>query len=224
MSTEPPDYYTVTQDKHGKLICNCPQYRQTDKTCEHTFAVKLEIDFGNVERYNDLETIRKIRGKAAQGQKNNPQKKQTGRQPQRRSDRTVEADLERFLEQVKSKINPWKPNSSPSGSDNNTSEDTDGNSDGVDIDDPLKRTASQLSAGRAPGTKALHPARTSGKAKNDKARDSDSASEDASKPKRVVKFSQPPGPKRGHPDSLLPGSSPAKKEADEKEKKRLAEE
>ncbi|KAJ6602245.1 hypothetical protein B0H10DRAFT_1823265 [Mycena sp. CBHHK59/15] len=102
-----PDYYTVIEEEDGTLSCNCPGSRQTGKTCEHTFGVKLEIDFGNVERYNDLETIRKTRGKAARGQKNNPAKKKPGRQPQRRSDRTVTADLDRFLDQVKNKINPW---------------------------------------------------------------------------------------------------------------------
>ncbi|KAJ6561348.1 hypothetical protein B0H10DRAFT_1966545 [Mycena sp. CBHHK59/15] len=218
-----PDYYTVIEEEDGTLSCNCPGSRQTGKTCEHTFGVKLEIDFGNVERYNDLETIRKTRGKAARGQKNNPAKKKPGRQPQRRSDRTVTADLDRFLDQVKNKINPWESDSDSHGSNSTTSEETDGNADALGIDDPLNRTGSQLSKGRAPATGPLHPGRTSGKGKK-----SDISPDDTANLNGPVKFSNPPGAKRGHPSSLLPGSSPLKKEADEKEKKvhavRLAEE
>jgi hypothetical protein len=47
-----PDYYVVKEEANSTLSCNCPRFRQTGKTCEHTFGVKLEIDFGNVERYN----------------------------------------------------------------------------------------------------------------------------------------------------------------------------
>ncbi|KAJ6602960.1 hypothetical protein B0H10DRAFT_1958029 [Mycena sp. CBHHK59/15] len=191
-----PDYYTVIEE---------------EDTCEHTFGVKLEIDFGNVERYN------------ARGQKNNPAKKKPGRQPQRRSDRTFAADLDRFLDQVKNKINPWESDSDSHGSNSTTSEETDGNADALGIDDPLNRTGSQFSKGRAPATGPLHPGCTLGKGKK-----SDISPDDTANLNGPVKFSNLPGAKRGHPSSLLPGSSPLKKEADEKEKKvhavRLAEE
>jgi hypothetical protein len=72
------------------------------------------------------------------------------------------------------------------------------------------------SSGRAPATKPLHPGRTSSKGKK-RALPSDNV--DAVRKRGSVKFSNPPGPKRGHPSSLLPGSSPAKKQADAREKK-----
>ncbi|KAJ7717490.1 hypothetical protein DFH07DRAFT_1012653, partial [Mycena maculata] len=89
------------------------------------------------------ETIRIVRGKKSQGQKNNPEKKTSGRQPQRRSDRTVMADMERFLGQVASEVNPWASDSESNESGSTTSDSTDGNEEGVAVDDPLNRIGSQ---------------------------------------------------------------------------------
>ncbi|KAJ7070411.1 hypothetical protein B0H15DRAFT_966321 [Mycena belliarum] len=102
------DYYLVTLNEDDTLSCKCNEFKQTGKTCEHTFAVNLQRKYGSVERYNDLETIRKVRGKAAKGQKNNPPVKTTGRQQQRRTDHTVSKDHDRYLEQVEKKVNPWR--------------------------------------------------------------------------------------------------------------------
>ncbi|KAJ7814797.1 hypothetical protein B0H13DRAFT_1924604 [Mycena leptocephala] len=160
-----------------------------------------------------------MRGKASRGQQNNPVKITTGRQPQRRKDRSVAKDLDRFVEQVDKNFDPWDSDPKAHNSDSDTSDDTDHNADGLDIDDPLTRTGSQLtSSGRAPATKPLHPGRTSSKGKK-RALPSDNV-DVVQKRRGPIKFSNPPGPKRGHPSSLLPGSSPAKKEADAREKKR----
>ncbi|KAJ7839627.1 hypothetical protein B0H13DRAFT_2366742 [Mycena leptocephala] len=160
-----------------------------------------------------------MRGKASRGQQNNPVKITTGRQPQRRKDRSVAKDLDRFVEQVDKNFDPWDSDPKAHNSDSDTSDDTDHNADGLDIDDLLTRTGSQLtSSGRAPATKPLHPGRTSSKGKK-RALPSDNV-DVVQKRRGPIKFSNPPGPKRGHPSSLLPGSSPAKKEADAREKKR----
>ncbi|KAJ7736532.1 hypothetical protein DFH07DRAFT_779606 [Mycena maculata] len=148
----------------------------------------------------------------AEGQKNNPVKAETGRQLQRHSDRTVTADLERFLTQVESKVNPWESDSHSNHSDDPTSEDTDGNAEPLGVDDPLNRTSSQLSKGRAPATSPLHPGCTSSRHKKHGA-------SPAPPPNRKgpVKISNPPGPKRGHPNSLLPASSSPQKRNDAEE-------
>ncbi|KAJ7035325.1 hypothetical protein C8F04DRAFT_955248 [Mycena alexandri] len=187
-----PDFFEVTQNDDGTLTCQCRAFRQTGKTCEHTFGVNLELEYGNVDRYNGksyLETIRKIRGRAADSEKNNPEKKELGRRAQRRSDRTVGVDLERHLNQVEKNIDPWK--SDDGHSDGSTSDDTDGNAEAA--------------------TTPLHPGRTSGKSKGKK------PAKPENEPKRngPIKFSNPPGPKPGHHSSLLPGTSPAKKVVDE---------
>ncbi|KAJ7811019.1 hypothetical protein B0H13DRAFT_1927001 [Mycena leptocephala] len=93
---EEPDFYTVTQQRDGTLTCNCKDGRQTGKTCPHTFAVNLEIEFGNVEVFNgelfqiffeaESELYHRV-GNTSRGQQNNPVKITTGRQPQRRKDR-----------------------------------------------------------------------------------------------------------------------------------------
>ncbi|KAJ7151315.1 hypothetical protein C8R43DRAFT_1127599 [Mycena crocata] len=235
MPREPkePDFYEVTEEEDGVLTCACPGFRQTGKTCEHIFALNLKLRHGDVQRHNDVETIRKIRGSAARGQNNNPVKepvgdKEAGRQSghKRRTDRTVAADLERFLQQIENNVSPWKSDSDSSSPHSSDSEDTDGNVEGVGIDDPLDRTGSQLSRGRERAASPLHPGRTppgSGKAKGKKNADLDGVST-----KGVVKFSNPPGPKRGHHNSLLTGSSPAKRgitdEQDEKERELKKEE
>ncbi|KAJ7128527.1 hypothetical protein C8R44DRAFT_850941 [Mycena epipterygia] len=225
MSKE-PDYYTVIEEEDGTLTCNCTGSRETNKTCEHTFGVKMEIDFGNVERYNELETIRKIRGKAAKGQKNNPVKeKKSARQYKRRSDRTVTADRDRFFDQVKNKVNQWQSDEDSHDGKSDTSVESDDNANGLGIDDPLERKGSQLTKGRPPATSALHAGRTAAKGKG-KAKKADTQSDDtpAAGHSGAVRFSNPPGPKRGHVNSVLTGSSPAKKEFDEREKKRQADE
>ncbi|KAJ7454881.1 hypothetical protein FB451DRAFT_1184709 [Mycena latifolia] len=139
-------------------------------------------------------------GYNTKGQKNNPPIKKAGHQ-------------------VDSNFSPWQLSGDHSDDEGSTTDDSDGNADGVDVDDPLSRTGSQLSKGRAPATSPLHPGRPSGsKSKGKK------ESEDTPDPKGKgpVKFSNPPGPKRGHPSSVLPGSSPQKREVDKREKERLA--
>jgi hypothetical protein len=84
-----------------------------------------------------------MRGKASRGQQNNPVKITTGRQPQRRKDRSVAKDLDRFVEQVDKNFDPWDSDPKAHNSDSDTSDDTDHNADGLDIDDPLTRTGSQ---------------------------------------------------------------------------------
>ncbi|KAJ7908638.1 hypothetical protein B0H13DRAFT_1878422 [Mycena leptocephala] len=73
------------------------------------------------------------------------------------------------------------------------------------------------SSGRAPATKPLIQAYIQQSKK--RALPSDNV-DVVQKRRGPIKFSNPPGPKRGHPSSLLPGSSPVKKEADAREKKR----
>ncbi|KAJ7184715.1 hypothetical protein C8R46DRAFT_1186057 [Mycena filopes] len=206
-----PDFYEVTLHTDGTLTCNCPTFGSTGKTCEHTFGVNLELEFGNVEAYNELETIRKIRGKAANGEKNNPEKDSVdmGRRAQRRSDRAVEEQ-----------INPWDSDDGRGNSAGSKSDDSDGNAEGLGVDDPLTRTASQLSKGRSPATTPLHPSRTA-KPRKSKGKQLETPVDD-SKHNGPVRFSNPTGPKTGLPSSLLPGASPAKKAADEEKKRLLA--
>ncbi|KAJ6503096.1 hypothetical protein DFH09DRAFT_1102176 [Mycena vulgaris] len=203
-SDEADDFYEVTEQTDGTLTCRCPAFRQTGKTCEHNFAVKLEIDFGSVDIYNvhqcpphelELETIRKERGKQSRGQQNNPVKTSIskGRQPQRRSDRSVMTDLDYHLGQVEKGVDPWGADSGGSDAALNTSEESDGNEDAMGVDDPLKRI--QVSSGRRPETTPLHPGRTASSRKSEKSRR-----------KGALKFSRPPGPKRAHKNSLLTGS------------------
>ncbi|KAJ7627540.1 hypothetical protein DFH06DRAFT_729396 [Mycena polygramma] len=215
------DWFEVIEQADGTLTCNCPSARATGKTCGHTFGVNLERDFGSVDAFNELETIRQVRGKASRGQQNNPTKEKPGRQQQRRKDRSVVMDRDRFFDQVDNNVNPWVSDSESHKSDSDSSAGTEGNEDGV-VEDPLNRigTVNRVGSGRPAATEPLHPGRTSGKNKG-KQRQRSPSPDAASGP---VKFSNPPGPKRGHPNSLLPGTSPAKKEADEKEKKRKADE
>ncbi|KAJ7251736.1 hypothetical protein C8J57DRAFT_1021725, partial [Mycena rebaudengoi] len=165
-------YFTVTEHEDGTLTCDCEDGVQTGITCEHIAAVRLEITFGNIKRYEDLETIRRKRGPNADGAHDNPPRQKTGRQQQRCADRSVTHDVDRFLEQVRK-----------ANSDSDSAERSDGNDASLGVDDPLERKGTQLSRGRMPATTALHPGRTAGE------------------------FSNPPGPKRGPANSLLPGSS-----------------
>ncbi|KAJ7108450.1 hypothetical protein C8R43DRAFT_1139990 [Mycena crocata] len=120
---------------------------------------------------------------------------------------------------VENNVNPWK---SDSDSDVDTGEDTDDNADPLTIDDPLNRIGSQVSRGRPAATSPLHPGRKS--SKGGKGKKSNPSDDEDSKRSGPIKFSNAPGPKAGHPNSLLPGQSPQKKAADKEEKERLAEE
>ena len=96
----------------------------------------------------DLETVRRVRGKAAKGQRNNPPPKAPGRQRQRRSDRTVDQELDRFVDQVENDVDPWQSSKANNTSDDGSSSSSssaasDGELAAVDIDDPLRRTGSQ---------------------------------------------------------------------------------
>ncbi|KAJ7017815.1 hypothetical protein C8F04DRAFT_1199884 [Mycena alexandri] len=219
MDDEPePEFFEVTLHDDGALTCNCPTFRETGKTCEHTFGVNLELEFGDVDIYNGGNNP-KDAWQSFQRPKNNPKKTQLGRRQQQCSDRMVTADLDRFLDQINKDHNPWHSNDNQPNSSDSTSEDTDGNAEPLGVDDPLTRKATQLSQGRSPATTPLHPGRTSGKHKGKKA--TNPGKPEAPKHSGPVKFSNPPGPKPGHHNSLLPGTSPAKKTSDEVEKQRL---
>nr|GAT45086.1 predicted protein [Mycena chlorophos] len=192
-------YYLVTEQSDGTLTCNCSGYTQTGKTCEHTAAVKLQIESGPVSQYEGEISLsvalfahspaevemRGKRGKAAGGKSRKLLRIKFA--IPRRKDSSVNKDVDRFLDQMDTSSVMWEQpaaDEGKSGSDN----ESDGNEAGVEVDDPLVR-GSQVSPGRPAAVKPLHPGRTPSK-----------------QTKKPLKFSQPPGRKRGHPNSLLPGS------------------
>jgi len=129
-----PVYSTVIEEQDGSLICNCKAFGETGKACVHILAIKMQIQFGSVDDYlgkflhyhhsicltnTELETIRKVRGQEAKGQKKNPQKITKGRKHQARSDAAVSEELYHFFSNLSD-----DPDSSDSSPNSNSGDDT----------------------------------------------------------------------------------------------------
>ncbi|KAJ7064678.1 hypothetical protein C8F01DRAFT_1354162 [Mycena amicta] len=181
MSADLSESSRVRRELSGTLSCSCKPWKQTGKTCEHIYAIRLAEANGPVETFLELETIRKAHGPAARGQQNNPVKMTLGREPQRRSDEEVMKDVERYYDQANTETVRNKTKGS-------TRKDQEDDSEEKTKTDIVK---SKGKAGRPAKTAPMQVWRKPAT-------------------KRCVQFSRAPGPKPNpHKNSLLP--SPAKK-------------
>ncbi|EDR07643.1 uncharacterized protein LACBIDRAFT_297973 [Laccaria bicolor S238N-H82] len=93
-------YATVTEEKDGSLACSCQAFDQTGKACVHIKAARLQIAYGPVTDYIELETIQKTWGIKAKGQKQNPSRPIKGHHHQAVSDAAVSRELDKILSKL----------------------------------------------------------------------------------------------------------------------------
>ncbi|KAF8055809.1 hypothetical protein FPV67DRAFT_1434064 [Lyophyllum atratum] len=186
MATNAPlSFYTVIEERDGALVCNCPSFRATGKSCMHVMVARMERDFGPVGNYLNVETVRNERGKKARGVIKNPVKPaaQRGRRFQARSDETVDKELYSFFERSEKDegghSSDVAEHSEPSEEDKEEKEEK----QDVFSKEPI------VSQGRPPAIIPLHPGRSH-----------------ASKPSpsKPVLFKKKTGPKGRAHNSLLP--------------------
>ncbi|KAJ7719802.1 hypothetical protein B0H16DRAFT_1739144 [Mycena metata] len=76
-------HYTVQRNQHGALICDCPQYRATAKTCPDIAAARYYMEFGPPTKYNMAEQGSDERGPQTKGKGKVPPRKSTGKKGQK---------------------------------------------------------------------------------------------------------------------------------------------
>ncbi|THV00147.1 hypothetical protein K435DRAFT_854995 [Dendrothele bispora CBS 962.96] len=189
------EYVKVTVRDTGALQCSCQHWRQTGKTCAHTFAVHLLITCEPASEYIDNEVVLKTRGRNAKAMFPIPPKPKGHQQPPRK-DETVNKDVQHFFDTFNQlgDEDPF-PGSQPGfDSDEDQINKTDQEDNLVEIDSSqtihTTHRQNKSSSGRPPAIKPLQPSRSK-------------ALVTATKVKTTI-FREAPGPKkeRLHPLSL----------------------
>ncbi|KAJ6620767.1 hypothetical protein B0H10DRAFT_2356313 [Mycena sp. CBHHK59/15] len=188
-------YYIVTQEPDGALVCTCPEFAATGKTCAEICAARLQLEFGPATPYlispenpqdDDSDSdapLRKPQNKKSKGIPKPKRASGAGRKPREELDHRVDTLLDEYLDRLDRGWNPF-------GSDDEIDDDSDS--------EPAKKKSktgdttapgTTVSRGRPPAATPLHPGRTSS----------------------PTKFSEKPGPKGKGFNSLLPPLHSAKK-------------
>ncbi|PPQ91603.1 hypothetical protein CVT25_012957 [Psilocybe cyanescens] len=104
-------YATVIEEMDGSLACTCSSFDQTGKDCVHIKAARLQIAYGPLTDYIELETSYKTHGPKAKGQTQNLHKSAKGRNHQAVSDATVSRDLDKILSKLENSFDSNSPSS-----------------------------------------------------------------------------------------------------------------
>ncbi|KAF8969304.1 hypothetical protein BDZ97DRAFT_1915273 [Flammula alnicola] len=144
-------YSVVIEEGDGSLVCNCHFFSQTGKACMHILAARMQRDFGCVENYLEIETVRIVRGRDAKGVSLNPKKEgRGGRREQARSDGAVEKELESFFEGLPMEVEESAKNTKTKKA----------KKDDLDTKEQGDNVKAAVSSGRPPKTAPLHSGRS----------------------------------------------------------------
>ncbi|KAJ7178328.1 hypothetical protein C8R43DRAFT_1187889 [Mycena crocata] len=96
-------FFTVTEEKDGALVCDCPDYEATGKPCAEILAARLYIEFGPAQPYLAEPEGSDTHGPKAKGKKaKHPRKTKGGSDGRRKQrpvfDHTVDEDIDDFLD------------------------------------------------------------------------------------------------------------------------------
>ncbi|KAJ7117992.1 hypothetical protein C8R43DRAFT_1137460 [Mycena crocata] len=178
-------FFTVTEEKDGALVCDCPDYEATGKPCAEILAARLYIEFGPAQPYLAEPEGSDTHGPKAKGKKaKHPCKTKGGSDGRRKQrpvfDHMVDEDIDNFLDHEEK---GWQAFGSDDKSDQFS-----------DVEGPSPKKSkpdapgTQGHSGRPAASTPLHPSRSSAS---------------------PAKFGSKPGPKglKGK-NSLLPPLNP----------------
>ncbi|KAJ6466725.1 hypothetical protein C8R47DRAFT_1153492 [Mycena vitilis] len=138
-ATDRRPFYVVSEEADGSLVCTCPAFKATGKTCVEIAGARLYREFGPAERYKNPEPEK---GKKKVGQSSKKVKKDKA--PPRLPDHVIDKEYETFLQRLEE-----DPDWNPFPSTGSTREKTQTGPSGTTV-----------SRGRPPAIAPLHPGRS----------------------------------------------------------------